>query len=238
MQSASNEAAVAADNRPERRRQIYGRRVGRGLTTELDGLLREALPRLRLDLGVPSPSPLGSLFATPVNDVWLEVGFGGGEHLAWQAAQNPQVGIIGCEPFLTGVAKLLRDVHEGKLANIRLHDDDARQLLGWLPDASIGRAFVLFPDPWPKKRHRKRRFLQGEALDGFARVLRKGAQLRFATDIADYANMVIEVMAPRTDFAPQAHFIDERPADWPATRYEAKAIRAGRRRQFFIFERI
>jgi tRNA (guanine-N7-)-methyltransferase len=238
MQDACSEAATAAEERTGRRRQIYGRRVGRALTPELDGLLKEALPRLRLSLDAPAPPQLSSLFPIQVKDVWLEVGFGGGEHLAWQAANNPHVGIIGCEPFLTGIAKLLREVHEADLANIRIHDDDARQLLHWLPDASIGRAFVLFPDPWPKKRHRKRRILQGEVLDNLARALRKGSQLRFATDIADYANMVTQAMAARTDFAPRAHFIDERPSDWPATRYEAKAIHAGRKRQFFIFERV
>lgn len=238
MQGANILAAATAEERPERRRQIYGRRIGRGLNAELDGLLKEMLPRLRLDPGEPAPAPLTALFAAPVNDIWLEVGFGGGEHLAWQAAQNPGVGIIGCEPFLTGVAKLLREAHEAGLANIRFHDDDARHILRWLPDASIGRAFVLFPDPWPKKRHRKRRFLQGEALDALSRVLRNGSQLRFATDIADYAGMVTGIMATRSDFATRAHFIDERPADWPATRYEAKAIHAGRARQFFIFERV
>lgn len=238
MLGANTDAAMTANERPERRRQIHGRRVGRGLTAELDGLLKDALPRLRVNCDAPPPAPLTALFTGFVNDVWLEIGFGGGEHLTWQATQNPGVGIIGCEPFLTGVAKLLREAHDAGLTNIRLHDDDARQLLAWLPDASIGRAFVLFPDPWPKKRHRKRRFLQGEALDAVSRVLRKGAQLRFATDIADYANMVTQIMAARTDFALSGHFVDERPADWPATRYEGKAICACRARQFFIFERV
>ncbi len=220
------------------RRQLHGRRVGRGMKSSIDMLLAEVLPANRLELDAVPPSPLCLLFPEPINDVWLEIGFGGGEHLFWQAVNHPRVGFIGCEPFLTGVAKLLRDTHKAGLSNLRVHEDDARQVLDWLPEASIGRVFVLFPDPWPKKRHRKRRFLHNNALDAIARVMRPGAHLRFATDIADYAEMVLEGMAGRTDYAPRPGLHAERPADWPATRYEAKAIKAGRLCQFFSFERV
>jgi tRNA (guanine-N7-)-methyltransferase len=220
------------------RRKLYGRRIGRGLTAELGQFLETRLPTLRPDLSVAAPEPPATLFPVPVNDIWLEIGFGGGEHLLWQAQEHPHVGIIGCEPFLTGVAKLLRDAQQTGVHNIRVYDDDARQLLAWLPEATIGRIFVLFPDPWPKKRHHKRRILHATMLNSFARVMRLGAQLRFATDIAGYAAMVTNAMARRGDFAARPGLLPGRPRDWPATRYEAKAVRAGRPCQFFIYERV
>jgi tRNA (guanine-N7-)-methyltransferase len=221
-----------------KRRHFYGRRMGRGMTAFQHGLLDTLLPELTLDLSAPPPRPLTALFGPEIRDVWLEIGFGGGEHLAWQAEHHPDIGFIGCEPFVKGVANLVRSVKQGHLAPLRIHNDDARFALDWLPDASIGRVFVLFPDPWPKKRHRKRRFLQPEVLASLARVLRPGAALRFATDIADYAEMVIENMAAQPAFAARPGLLDGRPADWPQTRYEQKAIAAGRRCQFFIFERV
>ncbi|MEJ2123380.1 MAG: tRNA (guanosine(46)-N7)-methyltransferase TrmB [Alphaproteobacteria bacterium] len=224
--------------KPRPRRQLHGRRMGRAMKASQSMALASTLPAKRLDLDVSAPAPLSMLFSSPVNDVWLEIGFGGGEHLFWQAQNHPHVGFIGCEPFLTGVAKLLRDAQQAGLSNLRIHDDDARQVLEWLPEASIGRMFVLFPDPWPKKRHHKRRFLHASALDAIARVMRPGAHLRFATDIADYADMVLKGMAGRTDFASCPGLHAERPADWPATRYEGKAIKAGRTCQFFSFERV
>jgi tRNA (guanine-N7-)-methyltransferase len=220
------------------RRQLYGRRMGRGLTAELDHFLKAELPQLRVDLSVPPPESLSQLFSNPVSDVWLEIGFGGGEHLVWQVTHHLQIGFIGCEPFQTGVAKLLRNKREAGLENIRLYDDDARLLLDWLPEGSIGRIFVLFPDPWPKKRHHKRRFLYGPTFSCLARVMKPGARLRFATDIASYANMVTEAMAGRSDFTPGPGLHHQRPADWPSTRYEAKAVQAGRLCQFFTYERV
>lgn len=221
----------------QRRRQLYGRRLGRGLTDELSRLLATKLPALRLDLSEAAPKPLSRLFAAPVDDFWLEIGFGGGEHMLWQAENHCQIGFIGCEPFLTGVAKLVRGVDEAGLLNVRPYDDDARDVLAWLPEASIGRVFVLFPDPWPKKRHRKRRFLNKDGLAMLARVMRQGAQLRFATDIADYAEMVRSAIDQRGDFKPSPGILPERPADWPLTRYAEKAIAAGRECRFFAFER-
>ena len=225
-------------DRPRRHRQLYGRRVGRALTDDLERLIATRLSPLRLDLTRPPPEPLSGIFTAPVGDVWLEIGFGGGEHLFWQAENHRSIGFIGCEPFISGVAKLVRCVDEAGLGTVRLHDDDARHVLDWLPDASIGRAFVLFPDPWPKKRHRKRRFLNEAGLSGLARVLRPGGELRFATDIADYAAMVTASIERRTDFDACPGLLDERPPDWPLTRYAEKAIAAGRECQFFRFRRV
>jgi tRNA (guanine-N7-)-methyltransferase len=224
--------------RPRRQRQLYGRRVGRALTSDLERLIATHLPPLRLDLGAPPPSPLSSLFGAPVQDIWLEIGFGGGEHLLWQAEQNRSIGMIGCEPFISGVAKLVRGVDEAGLRSVRLYDDDARHVLDWLPEASIGRVFVLFPDPWPKKRHRKRRLLSEAGLSAVARVLRPGGELRFATDIADYAAMVVASVDKRADFEANPGLLPERPADWPLTRYAEKAVEAGRQCAFFRFRRV
>jgi tRNA (guanine-N7-)-methyltransferase len=128
----------------------------------------------------------------PVREVWLEIGFGGGEHLLWQGDAEPDVGLIGCEPFQDGVTKVLRGIEVGKLANIRLHADDARAVLRWLPKASLARAFILFPDPWPKKRHQKRRLVSAGLLRELARVMVAGAELRMATDIGDYARWMLQ----------------------------------------------
>jgi tRNA (guanine-N7-)-methyltransferase len=162
-----------------------------------------------------------------VDDVWLEVGFGGGEHLAWQAQHNPRTGMIGCEPYISGVAKLLTKIVDANIPNIRLYTEDAREVIAALPDASLGRAFVLFPDPWPKTRHHKRRFIQTEMLDEFARVLRAGAELRFATDDPSYRVWALERLMAHKKFRWLAEAPEDwrsRPGDWPQTRYEAKAL--------------
>ena len=231
------EAAISPTDKPERQRSLYGRRVGRGMTAYQGALLKTTLPELKLDLQQPAPQPLGQLFRAGVADIWLEIGFGGGEHLAWQAENHPGIGIIGCEPFMKGIASLLSRIQDSGLSNVRVHDDDARFVLDWLPNASIGRTFVLFPDPWPKKRHRKRRLLSAEVLGTLARIMRPGAEFRFATDIPDYEDMVGDALALRRDFAAKPGLLAARPADWPATRYEEKAIAAGRSCRFYCFER-
>jgi tRNA (guanine-N7-)-methyltransferase len=225
-------------DRRSARRQIHGRRVGRPLTAAQTSLLAADLPALRLDLSEPAPPSLGALFSVPVDDLWLEIGFGAGGHLLWQAEANPHIGFIGCEPFLNGVFKAVRGIGEAGLRNVRLHDDDARQLLDWLPDRCLGRVFVLFPDPWPKKRHHKRRLLRQGGLARLARVMRPGAEVRFATDIEDYAKMVLEGIGASADFHVRPGLLAERPADWPLTRYAEKAIAAGRQCRYFVFERI
>jgi tRNA (guanine-N7-)-methyltransferase len=219
----------------------YGRRRGRKPSPRQAALLSDVYPRLALPLDSPAPDRLADLFAAPVTDVWLEIGFGGGEHLIWQAKANPDVGLIGSEPFLDGVVKALDAIEKDKAGNVRLYADDARPVLRWLPAAGIGRAFILFPDPWPKKRHHKRRLVSEATLAELARVMRPRAELRIATDIADYARWILEAVRQEGSFAWTA----ERPADWrergegwPPTRYEEKALREGRRCSYFRFRRM
>lgn len=206
-----------------------GRRKGRALRPGRQRLLDELLPRLKVDLSAETID-LTDLFGQPVRDVWLEVGFGGGEHLAEQARMHPDVGLIGCEPFINGVARLLGEIDRDRLENIRIHPDDARDLIDRLPDASIGRTFVLFADPWPKARHSVRRFIGPENLDRLARILKDGAELRLASDQMP----LIRWMLFHTINHPAFEWIvrgpgdwRSRPADWPPTRYEAKAVGKG-----------
>ena len=231
-------ALATESGRPWQHRQLFGRRVGRGLTEGLAELIATRLPELRLDLSAPPPEPLTDLFGAPVREIWLEIGFGGGEHLLRQAETHSDIGFIGCEPFLTGVAKFIRGIDEAGLDTVRLYDDDARHVLDWLPDESLSRVFVLFPDPWPKKRHRKRRFLTADGLAKLAPVMRRGAELRFASDIADYAEMVAEAVAANPDFRAAPGLVSSRPPDWPLTRYAEKAMAAGRECRFFVYERV
>ena len=198
------------------------------------------LPRLRPDLLAAPPQPLTRLFAPGTREVWLEIGFGGGEHAAWQAANHPQIGLIAAEPFVNGVAALAGKIEADGLGNIRLHDEEVRPLLDWLPPASIARAFILFPDPWPKRRHWKRRIVSPATLAALARVMTPGAQLRVATDIGDYVRTTLLAVMSSRDFDwPALNPAEwrERSPDWPATRYEAKAIAAGRRCYYFRFRR-
>ncbi len=216
----------------------FGRKRGRRLSARQQSLLDDVLPRLALDRTDPSPRSLPALFAPPVREVWLEIGFGGAEHLLWQARHSPEVGLIGCEVFEDGVVKALTGVEEDALANVRLSSDDARDLLRWLPPASLGRVFVLFPDPWPKKRHLKRRLVTRAVLDLVARAMAPGAELRIATDIGDYARTILLAARGHPALAWQAEGAQdwrERPADWPQTRYEAKASGEGRRCYFLRF---
>ncbi len=218
----------------------YGRRRGRKLSPRQAALLRDLLPRLAVKLDTPAPLPMPGLFAEPKRALWLEIGFGGGEHLVWQAKANPDIGIIGCEPFEEGIVKVLTAIDEGDLRNIRLHMDDARDVLRWLSDASIERAFILFPDPWPKTKHRKRRLVNSATLALLARVMRPGAELRLGTDIGDYARTMLVAMQATPAFkwtATCAGDWRQRPADWPETRYEQKAVREGRRSSYFRFVR-
>ena len=168
-----------------------------------------------------------SYFATPVDDVWLEVGYGAGEHLLWQARANPRIGLIGAEPYISGTAKLLSKLDEDPVSNIRLYEDDARDIIFGLPDASIGRFFLLFPDPWPKTRHHKRRFIQMEMLDSLARILKPGAELRFASDDAGYLAYALERLMAHPAFTWTAAGPSDwraRTPNWPPTRYEAKEL--------------
>nr|WP_307437291.1 tRNA (guanosine(46)-N7)-methyltransferase TrmB [Labrys monachus] len=205
------------------------------------GLMAASLPDLRLDLDRPAPADLHALFPVDIRQVWLEIGFGGGEHLTQRAGENPDVGFIGCEAYVNGTAKMLAQIEQNGLANVRLWDEDAKRVVEWLPPASIDRLYLLYPDPWPKRRHRKRRFLGEEMLARLARILKPGAELRFATDIDDYAAYALARVARSADFVWTA----ERQADWltpwegwRSTRYEAKALREGRRGAYFTFRRV
>lgn len=213
----------------DRKRIFYGRRKGRSLRAGRRRLIEELLPKIRVDLTADRIDP-AALFAPPARDVWLEVGFGGGEHLAEQARMHPDVGVIGCEPFINGVGRLLSEIDQDGLENIRVHADDARDLIDCLPDASIGRVFVLFADPWPKSRHHRRRFIGPENLDRLARVMQDDAELRLASDQMPLIRWMLfhAIRHPAfewTALGPQDW--RQRPDDWPPTRYEAKARSQG-----------
>lgn len=219
----------------------FGRRRGRKLSARQADLLETLLPKLTLNLDNPAPAPLTSYFAAGTREVWLEIGFGGGEHLLWQARHNPSVGLIGCEPFEEGVVKALTGIEDDHLRNIRLWPDDGRAVLRWLPRSSIARAFVLFPDPWPKKKHQKRRLLSAATLILIARALKPGGTLRIGTDIADYARTIFMAMTEVPDLrwtASKAADWRHRPSDWPETRYEQKAQREGRPSCYLEFARL
>ena len=218
----------------------YGRRHGRKFSARQERLLTERLPRLAIDLASPPPADSTDLFSCPVREVWLEIGFGGGEHLLWQAERSPDEGLIGCEPYLDGVVKVLDAVETRQLRNVRILADDARPLLRWLPQASIGRVFILFPDPWPKSRHHKRRLVSAAFLRSLARVMKPGAELRIATDIGDYARTSLLAVRATPFFrwlAESPSDWRERTLDWPPTRYEQKAVAAGRRPAYLRFLR-
>lgn len=228
---------------PEHELRSFGRRRGRKPSARQQMLIDEAVPRLSVDLGVAAPVDLARLFDTamPVREVWLEIGFGGAEHLLWQAEHHPEAGIIGCEPFMDGVVKAVDAAISKPLRNVRVHPDDARDLIRWLPDASIARAFILFPDPWPKRKHVKRRLVSKPTLDLLARALKPGAELRVGTDIGDYMRTLLLAVTNHPAFSWPAECPDDwrvRGADWPETRYEAKAHREGRRCAYFRFRRV
>lgn len=226
----------AADTR---RIRSFGRRRGRKLRPARQAALDGGLAAAALKTLAPDGTldPLG-LFGARPQEAWLEIGFGGGEHLAWQAAANPQVGILGAESFVNGVASLLAQVKRRNLTNVRVWPDDAGVLLAALAEASIARAFLLFPDPWPKARHHKRRIVNPANLDALARILRDGAEFRVATDDPSYLGWILTHITEHPAFSwPVRDPQDwrQRPADWPATRYEEKAGRSGRKAYFLRF---
>ena len=224
---------------PEQRR-FHGRRLARPLTQRRKELLDQLLPRLRIPIPETGEIDPRTLFAAPPASIWLEIGFGGGEHLAWQAERHPEIGFVGCEPFLNGLATLLTAIDAKPLANVRLHPDDARLLLTRLAPASVGRCFILFPDPWPKSRHKKRRIVSTETLDRLAHALVDGAELRLGSDDPDYIQHMLATAGAHPAFVPVRIAEDEtttRPADWPPTRYEEKALAKGASCRFLIFQR-
>ena len=231
---------MSEDRHEQSRRAFFGRRKGHALKPRQAALFDTLLPRLGLDLGQPAPADLRALFAPRIDEVRLEIGFGGAEHLIAQAAANPNVGYIGTDAFLNGVAKALVAIDERALGNIRLFHGDASELVDWLPEASLARIDLLYPDPWPKRRHWKRRFVQDDSLRRLARILGPGGEFRFATDIASYAEHVLIRILRSPDFVWTATCADDWRKPWAGfvrTRYEAKAIREGRTPAYFIFRR-
>ena len=219
---------------------FYGRRHGKTLRSQPATALETLLPEYRVDMSAPAPTDLRSLFQVRVDAVRLEIGFGGGEHLVHEAERQPATGFIGVEPFVNGMAKLMQALAAEKRDNIRVHDDDATVLLDWLPPASLDGIDLLYPDPWPKKRHWKRRFVSAVNLDRFARVLRPGGRFCFASDIDTYVNWTLLHCDAHPAFVWQAAGASDwhTPYDgWPGTRYEAKALREGRRPAYLTFLR-
>jgi tRNA (guanine-N7-)-methyltransferase len=223
-------------------RNFYGRTSGktlrpiqrRRLGADLGPLVPAGIDRTTN----PDRRPIDprAIFATP-RPLWLEIGFGGGEHMVHQAARHPEVGILGAEPFINGIAMLLRRIAEAGITNVAIHPGDVRDLFDVLPPASVGRVFLNYPDPWPKRRHHRRRFVTPEHLDPLARVMAEGAELRLATDIPDYMRQALE------EVPPAGFDILAGPAavppwqGWITTRYEAKALREGRAPAYVAFRR-
>jgi tRNA (guanine-N7-)-methyltransferase len=219
---------------------FFGRRHGKTMRPLQASAIEKLLPRLRLDLSAPAPRSIAALFEAEVEDVRLEIGFGGGEHLHHEASRHPRSGFIGVEPFVNGMAKLMMQLEKEPLNNVRVYGDDATRLLDWLPDASVSAIDLLYPDPWPKKRHWKRRFVNTANLDRFARVLAPGGVFRFASDIDSYVDWTLLHCRAHPDFEWLARSADDwrKPYEgWPGTRYEAKAMREGRRPAYLTFIR-
>jgi tRNA (guanine-N7-)-methyltransferase len=222
---------------------FFGRRKGKPLRKGQAGVMETLLPRLAVDLSQLPPADLGDLFEDKVSSVWVESGFGGGEHLIAMAEANPHVGIIGAEPFLNGMAKILQVLAERPdlCKRIRLHHADAVPLLDWLPEASLERFFLLYPDPWRKARHWKRRFVQPDNIARIGRALAMGGEFRFASDWAHYVDWTLQRVPidPRFEWTAQCADDWKHPwAGWPSTRYEAKALREGRTPAYLVFRRV
>ncbi len=224
----------------QRRDGLYGRRRGKPLSPRRVGLMATDFQSLVIDIERPSPRDLADLFPHAPSEVSLEIGFGGGEHLVAGAAAAPVAGFIGVEPYLNGMASAVAAIHDAGLANIRLFDGEASRLLDWLPPASLAAVDLLYPDPWPKKRHWKRRFVSAGNLDRLARALKAGGLFRFASDIPSYVEWTLVHMLRHPAFAWTAERVGdwrEPFPDWPGTRYEAKALAAGRAPTYLTFRR-
>ncbi|WP_342360008.1 tRNA (guanine(46)-N(7))-methyltransferase TrmB [Terrarubrum flagellatum] len=221
-------------------RAFFGRRVSHKLRGGREATLAALMPKLRVALGDGAIEP-SSLFDVGVKEAWLEIGFGGGEHLIARALENPDVGFIGCEAYIDGVARLVGEIEKNALGNVRLYDADAIRLIDRLPDASIARVYLLYPDPWPKRRQRKRRFVSDERLAALARILKPGGEFRFATDIDDYAAWTLARALRSPDFEWVAEGSSDWLTPWPnwaSTRYEKKALREGRTGSYLTFRRV
>jgi tRNA (guanine-N7-)-methyltransferase len=233
--NADKDAAVEAQ------RAFFGRRKGHKLRAHQAELIAHLLPKLSLDISPPPPAALPELFGTPVDTVRLEIGFGGGEHLIAEARAFPNTGFIGCEPYINGMAKILALIEANDVRNIRLFAGDAAELLAWMPTTSLARIDLIHPDPWPKRRHWKRRFVQDATIAAMARALKTGGEFRFVSDIADYCAWTLWHFARATGFvwtAERASDWREPWADYTMTRYGRKAEREGRTAAYLIFRKI
>lgn len=216
---------------------FHGRRKGRPLRTRQAGLMETLLPQHQITPTGPIPD-LGSLWTTPTYaDYWLEIGFGAGEHLALQARHHSDIGFIGAEPFQNGVARFLEEVAAHDLRNTRIYMEDVRHFLPLLPDAALGRVFILFPDPWPKKRHYKRRLIQHAFLDVLFSKMRPGAELHVASDHADYVAWIEAHLEARSELENRTQDRTRSPDLWVQTRYENKGLAAGRPGTFLMYVR-
>ncbi|AJY47352.1 tRNA (guanine(46)-N(7))-methyltransferase TrmB [Martelella endophytica] len=232
---------MSADSGNQTGRAFFGRRKGKALRERQARNLAELLPRLALDPASPRPAALATLFAADVEHFRLEIGFGGGEHLMHRVRENPATGFIGIEPFVNSMAKLLGEVEVDPPGNLRLYDDDAVDILDWLPDGSLDQIDLLYPDPWPKRKHWKRRFVSQANLARFHRVLKPGGLFCFASDIDTYVNWTLLHCRSHGGFAWTARQAQDwlTPfAGWPSTRYEAKARREGRGSAYLTFRRL
>lgn len=230
-----------AERRTRSTEAFFGRRKGKPLREQQVERMGSLLPELKVDLASETPADIRTLFPHAVDRVRLEIGFGGGEHLVHRARTNPTTGFIGVEPFVNSMAKLLAVVEAEDLKNIRVHDDDATQLLDWMPAECIDQIDLLYPDPWPKKKHWKRRFVSEVNLQRFHKVLKSGGKFCFASDIDTYVNWTLQHCKAHGGFAWTARNASDwlTPYEgWPGTRYEAKARREGRSSAYLTFLKI
>ena len=233
-----NEPDGDNDAASQAQRAFFGRRKGHKLRAHQADLIARLLPQLVLDIAGPPVSDLTSLFGTSVDKVRLEIGFGGGEHLIAEARAHPNVGFIGCEPYVNGMAKILTLIETNDVRNIRLFAGDASELLAWLPARSLERIDLIHPDPWPKRRHWKRRFVQDTTIAAMTRALKANGEFRFVSDISDYCAWTLWHFARSADFTWTAERASDWREPWPdytMTRYGRKAEREGRTAAYLIF---
>ncbi|WP_208434970.1 tRNA (guanine(46)-N(7))-methyltransferase TrmB [Bartonella phoceensis] len=219
---------------------FFGRRQGKRLRNNQLARIKMLLPTFNIDLNTPAPSDLTTLFPSKIREVRLEIGFGGGEHLLYEMEYFPKTGFIGIEPFINGMAKMLMSLEQHKQYQnqLRLYDDDATHLLDWLPSASLDGIDLFYPDPWPKKKHWKRRFINIKNLNRFARILKTGKKFRFTSDIDNYVNWTLYHCTQHNSFEWEAESSKDwkKPYSlWVSTRYEAKALREGRTPTYLTF---
>jgi tRNA (guanine-N7-)-methyltransferase len=238
---SGNREAPSAEAPLAGHRAFFGRRKGHRLRAHQADLIAHLLPRLSLDISAPQPASLAACFEPPIDDVRLEIGFGGGEHLIAQAQAFPNIGFIGCEPYVNGMAKILALIEANDIGNIRLFAGDAAELLAFAPPLSLSRIDLIHPDPWPKRRHWKRRFVQDATIAAMARVLKPGGEFRFVSDISDYSAWTLAHFMRAPDFLWTAQRASDWREPWPnhtMTRYGRKAGREGRTATYLRFVKV